>query len=45
MTDEGWPHDALFDLSDALMQPQFLQQDRVITYEDTYFRMEGLDWS
>jgi hypothetical protein len=46
VTDESnWPQDALYDLSDALMQPQFLQQDRVITFEDMYFRMEGMEWS
>jgi hypothetical protein len=46
VTDESnWPQDALYDLSDALMQPQFLQQDRVITFEDMYFRMDGMEWS
>lgn len=43
--DEAWPQDALFDLSDTLMQPHFLQQDRVITFEDTYFRTSNMDWS
>lgn len=44
-TDDAWPQDALFDLSDALMQPQFLQQDRVITFEDTYFQTSNMGWS
>lgn len=47
---EAWPQQedadyALFDLSEALMHPQFLQQDRVISYEDMHFQTSNLDWS
>lgn len=39
---ETWP---MFDFSDSLMYSQFLEQDRVITFKDTYFQTSNMDWS
>lgn len=44
-SETDWLHGPLFDLSDTLMQPQFLEHDRIITFEDTYFQASNMDWS
>ena len=41
--DTSWP---MFDFSDTLMHPEWMQQDRVITFEDSYFQTgSNMDWS